>query len=206
MARVPYGRWGAFSPAARRVPAAVSADGAVFARDDRMARFAAGSRLIVRRALSIGGLLAAGWLLAVVFGLLGAAPAAADTTAVAGADGSPAPVPAASGPAVRAGVFPAESGVPSASGDAEAMAGRGVDGLTSQSGPVSPAPAVVDHGSGADGFLPQGNGGSGPSGPGMGDVARFVYDPRPMARRAPLACVLPPVVRTAADDPSFSPD
>ncbi|GGP97463.1 hypothetical protein [Streptosporangium pseudovulgare] len=206
MARVPYGRWGAFSPAVRRVPAAVSADGAVFARDDRMARFAAGSRLIVRRVLSIGGLLAAGWLLAVVFGLLGAAPAAADTTAAAGAAGSRAPVPAASGPAVRAGVFPAESGMSSASGDAEAMAGRGVDGLTSQSGPVSPTPAAVDHGSGTDGFLPQGNGGSGPSGPGVGDVARFVYDPRPMARRAPLACVLPPVVRTAADDPSFSPD
>ncbi|WP_433249031.1 hypothetical protein ACQPYK_01625 [Streptosporangium sp. CA-135522] len=185
---------------------AVSADDAIFARADRMARFAAGTWQIVRRVFAIGGLLAAGWLLAVVFGLLAAAPAAADTTAATGVARSDAPDSAASGSALQAEDFPTDSGGLSATGNAEAMAGRGVDGLTSQSKPLSPAPATVDHSSGADGLVPQTGGGSGLSGPCMGDVARFVYDPRLMAQRAPLACVLPPVVRTAADDPSFSPD
>ncbi|WP_271215328.1 hypothetical protein [Streptosporangium carneum] len=185
---------------------AVSADDAVFARADRMARFAAGAWLIVRRAFAIGGLLAAGWLLAVVFGLLGAAPAAADTTAVTGVAGSGVPDPATSGSAFEADVFPTDSGGFSVTGNAEAMAGRGVDGLTSQSKPGSPVPATADHSSGANGFVPQTSGGSGPSGPGVGDVTRFVYDPRVTARRVASACALPPVVRTAADDPSFSPD
>ncbi|WP_242675649.1 hypothetical protein [Streptosporangium minutum] len=210
---MPQGQWRASSPAAQRVPVAVPADGAIFAWADRMARFAAGARRIVRRVFAIGGLLAVGWLLAVVFGLLGAAPAAADTTAAtgvassdAGVAHSDAPDSAASGSAPQADVFPTDSGGLSATGNAEAMAGRGVDGLTSQSKPASPAPATVDHSSGADGFVPQSSGGPGISGPGVGDVSRFVYDPRLMAQRAPLACVLPPVVRTAADDPSFSPD
>ncbi|MDP9863891.1 hypothetical protein J2S55_003157 [Streptosporangium brasiliense] len=206
MARMPQEQWRASSPAARRAPVAVSADEAIFTRADRMARFAAGSRQIVMRVSAVGALLAAGWLLAVVFGLLGAAPAAADTTAATGVARSGAPDSAASGSALQADVFPTESGGLSASGNAEAMAGRGIDGLTSQSKPASPAPTTVDHSSGADGFVPQTNGGSGFSGPGVGDLSRFVYDPRLTAQRAPLACVLPPVVRTAADDPSFSPD
>jgi hypothetical protein len=184
----------------------VPVDETIFARGDRMARFAAGTRQIVGRVSAIGGLLAAGWLLAIVFGLLGAAPAAANTTAEAGAARSGTLDTAASGSALQADDFPTGSGILSATDTAEAMAGRGVDGLTSQSKPGSPAPATVDHGSGSKGFVPQTSGGSGLSGPGLGDVARFVYDPRLMPQRAPLACVLPPVVRTAADDPSFSPD
>ncbi|WP_344858911.1 hypothetical protein [Planomonospora alba] len=176
-------------------------------------RSATGARSTVRRVLAVGGLFAVGWLLAVVFGLLGAAPAAADTAAVtevvseaaAETAGSGALGAAASGPASPAGDFPTESGHLSATGNAEAMAGRGVDGLTSQSSPGSPARSTVDH-AGANGFVPQSNGGSGLFGPGVGDIARFVFDPRLRAQRAPLACVLPPVVRTAADDPSFSPD
>lgn len=206
MARTPQEQWRAFSPAARRVPVTVPVDETIFARGDRMARFAAGTRQIVRRVLAIGGLLAAGWLLTIVFGLICAAPAAAHTTAEAGAARSGALDTAASGSALRAGDFPTGSGVLSATDTAEAMAGRGVDGLTSQSKPGSPAPATVGHSSGSNGFVPQTSGGSGLSGPGPGDVARFVYDPRLMSQRAPAACVLPPVVRTAADDPSFSPD
>jgi hypothetical protein len=206
VARTPQGQWRASSPAARRVPVTVPVDETIFARGDRMARFAAGTRQIVGRVSAIGGLLAAGWLLAIVFGLLGAAPAAANTTAEAGAARSGTLDTAASGSALQADDFPTGSGILSATDTAEAMAGRGVDGLTSQSKPGSPAPATVDHGSGSKGFVPQTSGGSGLSGPGLGDVARFVYDPRLMPQCAPLACVLPPVVRTAADDPSFSPD
>ncbi len=215
MARMPHEQGRASSPAAWRAPVAVSADDAVFARADRMARFAAGARLVVRRAFAIGGLVAAGWLLAVVFGLLGAAPAVADATAATGVAGSdvPGPTPglavpasAASGSALLADVFPTESGGLLATGNAEAMAGRGVDGLTSQSKPGIPAPADVDHGSGANGLVPQTSGGSGLSGPSVGDVTRFVYDPRLRAQCVSPACALPPVVRTAADDPSFSPD
>lgn len=201
MARMPQEQWGASSPAVRHVPGTVSADDAVSVRGVRTARFAADARRIVRRVFAIGGLLAAGWLLAVVFGLLGAAPAAADTTAVTGVAGS-----AAAGSAFQADVFPTDSDRLSASGNAEAMAGRGVDGLTSHSKPGFPAPTTADHSSGGNGLVPQTSGGSGFSGPGVGDVARFVYDPRLMAQCAPQACVLPPVVRTAADDPSFSPD
>ncbi|MFC3819797.1 hypothetical protein [Planomonospora venezuelensis] len=204
---MPYGRWGALTPApVRRVPVAASVDGATFTRDDRMARFAAGARRIVTRALAIGGMIAAGWLLAVVFGLIGAAPATAGTTAVTGPAHAGTLDETASEPAFRAGDFPTESGQFSAAGNAEAMAGRGVDGLTSQSGPGLPVPSTADHSAGANGFVPQTGGGTGPFGPGVGDVARFVYDPQLGAQCAPRACVLPPVVRTAADDPSFSPD
>lgn len=216
MAHAPQGQREASSPAARHVPVTVSADDAgdagdvgdaVLARGDRMARFAAGARRAAGRVLGACVLLAAGWLLAVVFGLPGAAPAAADTTAAAtGADGLPVPGPAASGSAPQADVLPPDGYRLSTTPNAEAMAGRSVDGLTSQSTPALPAPSTADHDSGANGFVPQGGGGPGLSGPGAADVTRFVYDPRPMAQRAPMACVLPPVVRTAADDPSFSPD
>ncbi len=151
VARTPQGQWRASSPAARRVPVTVPVDETISARADRMARFAAGARQIVRRASAIGGLLAAGWLLAIVFGLLGAAPAAANTTAEAGAARSGALDTAASGSALQADDFPTGSGVLSATDTAEAMAGRGVDGLTSQSKPGSPAPATVDHSSGSNG-------------------------------------------------------
>ncbi|MEU7004482.1 hypothetical protein [Nonomuraea sp. NPDC046570] len=196
---MPGRQQGTMSLAARRVPVTVSEEGVMTDRAARMARFAAGARQVLARAVKVGGLLAAGWLLAVLFGLLSAAPAAADTTAATGAD-SPQAVAGS-----LADGFPTAHGTASAMDNAEAMAGRGVDGLTSQSTPGSPAPSTVSKNTGANGLVPN-NGGNGPSGPGMGDVARSVFDPRLTAQRAPLACVLPPVVRTAADDPSFSPD
>ncbi|MFG1946157.1 hypothetical protein [Nonomuraea sp. NPDC048826] len=153
-------------------------------RADRMARFAAVARRVLVRAVTVGGLVAAGWLLAVVFQMLSAAPAAADSTAATGA-GAPLAVVA--------------------SDDAEAMAGLTVDGLTSQSdhGLPSPSPAgqILD----TDGLVPTG-GGNGPFGPNMGDVARYGFDPRLDVRRVAPSYVRPPVVRAAADDPSFSPD
>ncbi|PZG20779.1 hypothetical protein C1I98_37395, partial [Spongiactinospora gelatinilytica] len=69
-----------------------------------------------------------------------------------------------------------------------------------------PTPITADHNSGADGFVPQSGGGSGQFVPGMGDLARSGFDPQFAMSRAPMAGVLPPVVRTAADEPSFSPD
>ncbi|WP_326646120.1 hypothetical protein OG884_15840 [Streptosporangium sp. NBC_01755] len=185
---------------------ALSVDDTIPDRADRMARFAAGTRWGVRQALAIGGLLAAAWLLAIVFGFLNATPAVADATAETGVARSQTLDTAASGSVSNPDDFPTGSGKPSATDNAEAMAGRGVDGLTSQSKPGVPAPATVDHGSGANGFVPQSGGGSGLFGSGPGDVAWFAYDPRLTTQRAPLAFVLPPVVRTAADDPSFSPD
>ncbi|GIH98211.1 hypothetical protein [Planobispora takensis] len=190
----------------RCAPAAVLGGDVTSSRDDRTARFATGVRQVVRRVFAIGGMVAAGWLLAVVFGLFGTAPAVADTTAAAGAALSDVLAVTPSEPAVQAGGFPTESGELSAAGNAEAMAGRGVDGLTRQSTPDSPAPSTVDPGAGSNGFVPQTGGGSGLSGPSVGDVARFVYDPQLRAHCVPRACVLPPVVRTAADDPSISPD
>ncbi|RBQ22133.1 hypothetical protein DP939_00225 [Spongiactinospora rosea] len=144
--------------------------------------------LIARVAAGLG-LLAAGWLLAVLFGLLGAAPAAADSIV---SDGG--------------GVDSSHAFGDMAGFNAEAMAGRGVDGLTSQSEPALPTPITTDHNSGADGFVPQGGGGPGQFVPGMGDLARSGFDPQLAMLRAPAAGVLPPVVRTAADEPSFSPD
>ncbi|MFI6321574.1 hypothetical protein ACIBG8_28835 [Nonomuraea sp. NPDC050556] len=159
-----------------------------------MARFAAGARRVIARALTVGGLMAAGWLLAMLFS---AAPAAADTTA------APATTAAQTGSVTDD--FPPVGTPASAMDNAEAMAGLNVDGLTSQSKPGLPAPSTDGKMAGTNGLVPTG-GGSGPSGPGNGDAARSVFDPRLEAQCAPLACLLPPVVRTAADDPSFSPD
>ncbi|MEU8251991.1 hypothetical protein [Nonomuraea sp. NPDC048916] len=168
-------------------------------RADRMARFAAGVRRVIARAVAVGFLLAAGWLLAILFGMLFAAPAAAESTAATGA-GTPLAVTGS----VTDGVAAVDGKVP-ALDNAGAMAGLTVDGLTSQSDPGLPAPSTASKMLDTDGLVPNG-GGSGPFGPGMGDIARSVDDLRPEAERAPLARVLPPVVRTAADDPSFSPD
>ncbi len=213
MARMPVRRPRAIALVARRVPATVPTTDTITGRASRMARFAAGARRVVVRASLVGGLVAAGWLLAVLFGASFAAPAsaaavtgpapatpsAADSTAATGA-GAPQTV---TGP--FEGGFPTADGTVSAPDDAEAMAGLTVDGLTSQSDPGLPAPSTASSMLDTDGLVPNG-GGSGPFGPCMGDIARSVYDPRIEARRAHLACVLPPVVRTAADDPSFSPD
>ncbi|MFI7453681.1 hypothetical protein ACIBQX_39750 [Nonomuraea sp. NPDC049714] len=194
MARTSVQQVGDMSLAARRVPATISADGSITCRADRMARFAAGARRVIVRAAAAGVLLVAGWLLAVAFGMLFAAPAAADTTAATGV-GTPQPA---------TGISPV-SGMTSASDDAGAMAGLTVDGLTSQSDPGLPPPSTADNILDTDGLVPNG-GGNGPFGPHVGDVARSDFDPRLEARHVPWAFELPPVVRTAADDPSFSPD
>ncbi|MFC4118549.1 hypothetical protein ACFO0F_38665 [Nonomuraea zeae] len=183
-------------------------------RAGRMARFAAGARRLVVRAVAMGALMAAGWLLAFLFGMLTAAPAVADSTAVTGAT-APSADPSAAVPTTADPSAAAGAGTPrsqdlagpelSASDNAEAMAGRTVDGLNSQRDPGLPAPSTAGKILDTNGLVPNG-GGSGPFGPASGDVARSVFDPRLQARRAILASVLPPVVRTAADDPSFSPD
>ncbi|MET8140024.1 hypothetical protein ABZU32_06925 [Sphaerisporangium sp. NPDC005288] len=320
MARMPGHRRRAQSPTVTgRVPVIVSGDQiqAIVTREGRMARFVAGSRFV--RLVAIGGLIAAGWLLGVVFGAVGAGPVAAETrvparqvpsakaveyghghqavaagavehgrlAGVAGAvghgrsvgtsdvagrgrpvmpgglavlgdpataggagarvgrlaegdglvdaddllDDAPAGHPVrrtgragspmsgdlrgvtsergdgsatshvATGPA-SAGGFPTVR--VDAPADAGAMAGRMVDGLTSQSKPLSPQPSTADHSAGANGFVPRP--GSGPFGSGFGDVARSVFDPRLAVAPAEMASVLAPVVRAVADDPSFSPD
>ncbi|WP_246268513.1 hypothetical protein [Nonomuraea typhae] len=176
------------------MPVAVPGDGAIADRRDRMARFAAGAGQVVARAAAVGVLLAAGWLLAMVFGMFSADPAAASATHTSVAAGS------------VMGDFPTAGDAASVMDNAEAMAGLRVDGLTSQSTPGMPDPSTMSKNMGANGLAPNG-GGNGPFGPSVGDVvARSVFDPRLVAQRAPLACLLPPVVRTAADDPSFSPD
>ncbi|WP_433519693.1 hypothetical protein ACQP2T_01445 [Nonomuraea sp. CA-143628] len=198
-------RWWRAMPAlaSRRVPVIIFAKDAIADRAARMARFAAGARQVIARVVAAGVLLAAGWLLAVLFGLLFAAPAAADSTAATGTATAAGTSHTVTG-SITDG-FPTADGRVSASDNAEAMAGRTVDGLNSQSDPglppASPATDILD----TNGLVPNG-GGSGPFGPSMGDIARSFFDPRIEARRAPLASVLPPVVRTAADDPSFSPD
>ncbi|NUS09778.1 MAG: hypothetical protein HOV97_45280 [Nonomuraea sp.] len=161
-----------------------------------MARFAAGARGVVVRAVTIGALVAAGWLLAVVFGMLSAAPAAADATAAATTGAAD---------TASAALSASASASLSASDNAEAMAGRTVDGLNSQQDPGLPPPSSAGQILDTNGLVPNG-GGSGPFGPAMGDVARSGVDPRPQSQPAIVARVLPPVVRTAADDPSFSPD
>ncbi|MEU5864614.1 hypothetical protein ABZ815_25845 [Nonomuraea sp. NPDC047529] len=207
MARTKVGQSGASSLAVRRVPMTFPEQDTTFPeqdttfpeqdttaeRADRMARFAAGARGVVVRAVTMGVLVAAGWLLAVVFGMMSAAPAAADATAATtgAADAAPAPLSA-----------PVQL---SASDNAEAMAGRTVDGLNSQQDPGLPPPSSAGKILDTNGLVPNG-GGSGPFGPGMGDVARSGVDPRLQYQPAVMARVLPPVVRTAADDPSFSPD
>ena len=207
MARMPVRQWRLMPLAARRVPVSSPAEDAIADRAARMARFAAGAREVIARAVAVGALLAAGWLLAVLFGMLSAAPAAADSTAAAGKVADTAT--AAGTPHTVTGSitdgFPTADGKVSASDNAEAMAGRTVDGLNSQSDPGLPPSSTASDILDTNGLVPNG-GGSGPFGPGMGDIARSCYDPRIEARRAPLASVLPPVVRTAADDPSFSPD
>ncbi|HEY9524155.1 MAG TPA: hypothetical protein VIR33_13010 [Thermopolyspora sp.] len=161
------------------------------------------SRLV--RLVVLGGLIAAGWLLAVIFGFLWATPASADSYVVTShhVSHSTPHLPAAhpAGGSYTPHVLHGDG-----SANAEAMAGRGVEGLTSQSTPTLPTPASADHGKGVNGLMPQSGGGSGPFGPGLGDVARSSHDPRLMVLPAPIAAVLPPVVRAAADDPSFSPD
>ncbi|WP_345147919.1 hypothetical protein [Nonomuraea rubra] len=202
---------------------AVPAPGPTTELGDRMARFAAGARRVVVKAVAIGALVAAGWLLVVVFGMLTAAPAAADSTAATGAAESSDATPAAgnaagdtAGNAVShtagnaAGDPAAQHGLTapvrvSASDNAEAMAGRTVDGLNSQRDPGLPAPSSAGKILDTDGLVPNG-GGSGPFGPATGDAVRSGFDPRLQAGRALPARLLPPVVRTAADDPSFSPD
>jgi hypothetical protein len=89
--------------------------------------------------------------------------------------------------------------------DAGAIAGHTVDGLTSQSTPAPSPPSTAEHSAGGNGFVPR-NGGSGLSGLGMWDIARVVVVPRPLVARAGLAGASVPVVRSIADDPSFSPD
>ncbi|GAA2301869.1 hypothetical protein GCM10010149_58950 [Nonomuraea roseoviolacea subsp. roseoviolacea] len=204
------------------VPVAVPAGEAITERADRMARFAAGARRVVARAAVAGGVVAAGWLLAVLFGMFfSATPAAASTAAahLAAADAADAAGGAATGVTARDDSrsstshavtgsimdgFPTGDGGISAADDAEAMAGRTVDGLTSQSDPGLPPSSTASKILGTDGLVP--GGGGGPFGPGMGDIARSVYDPGLQARHVVVARELPPVVRTAADDPSFSPD
>ncbi|WP_223166658.1 hypothetical protein [Nonomuraea sp. SYSU D8015] len=218
MARAAAWQVGATPLAVGRLPVTVPGQDATDDRADRMARFAAGARRLVVRAATIGGLVAAGWLLAVLFGMLTAAPAAADATAATGATattdataatGASAGAVAAAGSADSSQTYAPHAlvgaGHISASDNAEAMAGRTVDGLNSQQDPGLPSPSTAGKILDANGLVPNG-GGSGPFGPAAGDVARSVFDPRLQARRALLAYVLPPVVRTAADDPSFSPD
>ncbi|MFC7103027.1 hypothetical protein ACFQQB_22830 [Nonomuraea rubra] len=174
-----------------------------------MARFAAGARRVVVKAVAIGALVAAGWLLVVVFGMLTAAPAAADSTAATGAAESSDATPAAgnaagdtAGNAVShtagnaAGDPAAQHGLTapvrvSASDNAEAMAGRTVDGLNSQRDPGLPAPSSAGKILDTDGLVPNG-GGSGPFGPATGDAVRSGFDPRLQAGRALPARLLPP--------------
>jgi hypothetical protein len=226
---MPVLRPGQSAPVARRVPVAVPSQEAITERASRMARFAAGARRVIARAAAVGGLVAAGWLFALLFGTFSAAPAGAASAAevpAGAASTAQAPVhttplntapAAADATAVTGGGvphsvtgsitdgFPTVGGTVSAPDNAEAMAGLTVDGLTSQSDPGLPAPSTASSMLDTDGLVPNG-GGSGPFGPHMGDIARSVFDPRLEAERADPARVLPPVVRTAADDPSFSPD
>lgn len=232
MARTVVGPWAGESPAAVRcAPAPVSSDQvqALVTREGRMARFVAGSRF--GRLPAIGGLIAVGWLLGVVLGLVGATPAAAEAhipaghvatgeagksiktvrvaeagggieaTLAAAAHDSVSTTPHVASGSASADGFPTVSDA--ASADAGAMAGRTVDGLTSQSKPAHPAPTTADHSAGAGGFAPRGGGSSGL---GLGDVTRSVFDPWLVVVPAFGASTPAPVVRTAADDPSFSPD
>ncbi|WP_307800869.1 hypothetical protein [Microbispora triticiradicis] len=204
-------QWGASSPVA--VPGVPVTSPGRHERS-RMARFAAGSRS--GRLLVIGGLIAAAWLLGVLLGVLGTATSAAGAAPSHDAAGSVLP-DRVSGPDLGLPPSPGAAGVarphgksadgfPTAADDtsvnAEAMAGRTVDGLTSQSKPMLPPPSTADHAPADQGLVPQTSGGSIL----FGDVARPVFEPRLTTLPAPLAAVVPPVVRTAADDPSFSPD
>ncbi|GAA4580065.1 hypothetical protein GCM10023194_07340 [Planotetraspora phitsanulokensis] len=207
MTRTPELQWGTSVPAAVRC----AVDAPESGRGDRMARFAAGSRL--GPLLVIGGLIAVGWLLGVIFGVFGTATSVAQTALshvaagsalsdvlpTADSSGSPA-ADAYRGSTGSSGDFPTVSD--DAPANAAAMAGRTVDGMTSQSKPVLPSPSTADHAPENHGLVPQTGSGSSM----FGDLARPVLEPRLTSLPAPLAAVVPPVVRTAADDPSFSPD
>ncbi|MEV6032756.1 hypothetical protein AB0L65_16470 [Nonomuraea sp. NPDC052116] len=185
-----------------RLPVTVPAHDVTTVRVDRMARFAAGARRLVVRAVTVGALVAAGWLFAVIFGMLTAAPAAAEVA-------TPAADAQAKTTAAQTVDGAASAQVPhsltSPDDNAEAMAGRTVDGLNSQQDPGLPSPSTAGKILDTNGLVPNG-GGSGSFGAAAGDVARSVFDPRLQVLRALLARVPAPVVRTAADDPSFSPD
>ncbi|WP_226899110.1 hypothetical protein [Nonomuraea phyllanthi] len=224
MARAVVLQPGAMPLVAHRLPVTSSAQDATTDGIHRMARFAAGARRLVVRTVTVGALVAAGWLLAVLFGMLTAAPAAAEATTAEATTAEATTAEAVNAEAVNveattAGDAAAAISVSDALGsqsltrpgrlsrsdNAEAMAGRTVDGLNSQQDPGLPSPSTAGKILDTNGLVPNG-GGSGPFGAAAGDVARSVFDPRLQARRALQAPVSPPVVRTAADDPSFSPD
>ncbi len=178
------------------LPVAGPGDGVPGAGSDRKVRSGA-SRL--GRRLLLGGLFLVGWVLGVfLLGWVGAAPAAADT------------LPSGDSritASVRAELDQVRSfGAVDASTEAEAMAGRGVHGLTFQYAPGHTAPSTIVHKVDAYALAPRSGGGVGPLGPPFGDAVRSIDDPRLMAFPAPPAGTLPPVVRTAADEPAFSPD
>ncbi|MER5998010.1 hypothetical protein ACIHFD_43545 [Nonomuraea sp. NPDC051941] len=185
-----------------RLPVTVPAHDVTTVRVDRMARFAAGARRLVVRAVTVGALVAAGWLFAVIFGMLTAAPAAAEV-ATPTADAQAKTTAAQTVDGAASAQVP--HSLTSPDDNAEAMAGRTVDGLNSQQDPGLPSPSTAGKILDTNGLVPNG-GGSGSFGAAAGDVARSVFDPRLQVLRALLARVPAPVVRTAADDPSFSPD
>ncbi|MEV4575028.1 hypothetical protein AB0K16_17410 [Nonomuraea jabiensis] len=187
---------------AHRLPVTVPAHDVTTDRVDRMARFAAGARRLVVRAVTVGALVAAGWLFAVIFGMLTAAPAAAEATTPAADAQAKTTAAQTVDAAASAQVL---HSLTSPDDNAEAMAGRTVDGLNSQRDPGLPSPSTAGKILDTNGLVPNG-GGSGSFGAAAGDVARSLIDPRLQVRRALLARVPAPVVRTAADDPSFSPD
>ncbi|MFI7129183.1 hypothetical protein ACIBQ1_26000 [Nonomuraea sp. NPDC050153] len=194
---------------AHRLPVTVPAQDETTDRVDRMARFAAGARRLVVRAVTIGALVAAGWLFALVFGMITAAPAAAEVatpTADAQVKSTAAqPVDGDVSAQVSRSLISPDGATASDNDNAEAMAGRTVDGLNSQQDPGLPTPSTAGKILDTNGLVPNG-GGSGSFGAAAGDVARSVFDPRLQVLRALVARVPAPVVRTAADDPSFSPD
>ncbi|WP_345392495.1 hypothetical protein [Nonomuraea salmonea] len=176
-------------------------------RADRMARFAAGARRVILRAAATGVLVAAGWLLAVLFGMLTAAPAAADSTAATGAAAETGSQASEAGSldetasqAHRSLTSPVTASV-----NAEAMAGRTVDGLNSQQDPGLPSPSSAGKILDTNGLVPNG-GGSGPFGSVAGGRREVRFRPAARGRSRTSGASASPVVRTAADDPSFSPD
>jgi hypothetical protein len=188
---------GGSAPDVTCLPVVGPGDGVPAAGSDRKVRSGA-SRL--GRRLLLGGLFLVGWVVGVfLLGWVGATPAAADT--LDSGDSRIAVFASAELDQVR------PVGAIDASTEAEAMAGRGIHGLTFQYVPGRTAPSTIDHTVGAYALAPRsGGGGFGPLGPPLGDAVRSLDDPRLMVLPAPAAGALPPVVRTAADEPSFSPD
>ena len=178
------------------------------ARADRMARFAAGARQVIGRV--VRGRRPAGRRMAARRSSSGCSSPLRRPRTPPRRQGRRAPAPSTQplpDRSLQADEFPTDSGVLSASDNAEAMAGRTVDGLTSQSEAGLHRPRHRrPHSGHRMVWCPQAGGGSASSGRawGMSRGPSSTRDSR--LRRAPLACVLPPVVRTAADDPSFSPD